>query len=540
MKNTNNLFNHLKAMKEEILGKVQANPSLLGTSWKRIPDIETCKLSEPVVNELLGNVGIQKINNREKTFTFNKLKKANRYMEHQIIRARKALKNGNYVLFWTIAKTTIEKSVSFRVSAFNKTFQHWYYDESLRAIQKKLYRIERMIKEWDDNLKFRRVYIPKANNKTRPLGVPSGEWRVISQMWANWLAVYFENKLNFNHAYQPGKGTLTAWKEVITKVLNKKYIYEFDLKNFFDEASIVSITEFLEKNTPKKIVYHLENINRCTPENMEEVQEELVRNKWVINSSFKSTNFTPEIEIISGLKDFVKTNGIDLLNELMAEDGYTDPVEYAQAQWAMFDHYKPHGFGAAFKGLPQGLNTSPLLAISTLIEKFKELKSQGIGLTMYADDGLLFSNKPFDPSWDLINIEKSKWLKKDGKWLIKDFKYLGLKYNVETMLLEGSTRKGSTLTFDIARQGLFQLISNLKGVETEYTDLEKLAFSGVFGLIQSRLYDGTWDIRTYPERKWDIHKDSLWGYLERKERNNLSSSVGMFELMVMVNRSMRR
>ena len=200
MKNANNLFNHLKVMKDEVLGKVQANPSLLNTSWKRIPDISDCKLSEPIINELLYKVGIRKVIKRKKTFEFNKLKKANRYMEHKMHRARNAIRNGNYVLFWTIAKTTIEKSVSFRTSAFHKTFQHWYYDEGLSSVQKRIFRIEKMIRSWDDNLIFRRVYIPKANNKERPLGVPLGEWRVISQMWTNWLAIYLEKKLDFNHA----------------------------------------------------------------------------------------------------------------------------------------------------------------------------------------------------------------------------------------------------------------------------------------------------------------------------------------------------
>lgn len=66
MKNANNLFNHLKVMKDEVLGKVQANPSLLNTSWKRIPDISDCKLSEPIINELLYKVGIRKVIKRKK------------------------------------------------------------------------------------------------------------------------------------------------------------------------------------------------------------------------------------------------------------------------------------------------------------------------------------------------------------------------------------------------------------------------------------------------------------------------------------------
>jgi len=49
------------------------------------------------------------------------------------------------------------------------------------------------------------------------------------------------------------------------------------------------------------------------------------------------------------------------------------------------------------KGLPQGAAPSTILSILALADWFKELKEKGIGLLMYADDGLLYSDEEFDP-----------------------------------------------------------------------------------------------------------------------------------------------
>jgi hypothetical protein len=85
--------------------------------------------------------------------------------------------------------------------------------------------------------------------------------------------------------------------------------------------------------------------------------------------------------------------------------------------------------GNLYKGLPQGLNTSPILSILTLTTWNKELKAKGIDLLMYADDGILFSNEPFDPfppRNQEFSIEKSRWVRK-VEWLA-DLKFVGLKY----------------------------------------------------------------------------------------------------------------
>lgn len=40
------------------------------------------------------------------------------------------------------------------------------------------------------------------------------------------------------HAYLPGRGVHTAWREVLENEKKYSHIYEFDLKGFFDNVDI--------------------------------------------------------------------------------------------------------------------------------------------------------------------------------------------------------------------------------------------------------------------------------------------------------------
>jgi hypothetical protein len=48
--------------------------------------------------------------------------------------------------------------------------------------------------------------------------------------------------------------------------MKAKYVFECDLKGFFDNVNVTTITDILEKaKVPKRVVYYIENINRNTP-----------------------------------------------------------------------------------------------------------------------------------------------------------------------------------------------------------------------------------------------------------------------------------
>lgn len=480
-----------REMKTDVLFRKRIPRTIAKSSIRRIPAIDDFKLGDKKVNEVLELVGLSRMMRDKATPSINRFRNMNRYLGWQLKRARKELSKGNPKGFWLIARKTMRFSLSARVSAVYKVFPHWYYSLSIGFMNSILKKVQKIIIEDNYEVEFKRVYIEKANGKLRPLGVPAPEWRIVSYMWTCWLVEFLRDEVEkFNHAFLPGKGTLTAWRDIITKVLNKKNIYEFDLQSFFDNIYIDDLSESLrDKGMPDLDWIYLDGMNMCTPSNINDVREDEVLQKAWYNE-------------VGGM--------------LLWESG-------------------------KMKGLPQGLSTSPILSIFTLKDWYKKLKRVNNNLLMYADDGLIYSNETLYEKNHLINLEKSRWIKRRGEWLVEEFKFLGLTYNVKTQMLRGDTRKGSTLEFDTARKGLFDLLRYLKNQDLKYDqNLKLLAESSVFGTIQSRLYDNTWDNRVHPEKEWKIHKNSLWQTLGYNHRTLLSGPLSIYFLASLTNTSMNK
>lgn len=53
--------------------------------------------------------------------------------------------------------------------------------------------------------------------------------------------------LSSQHGFIPKKGCMTAWKEVLQKVINYKFIYECDLENLFNAIQLKYMNEVLEE-----------------------------------------------------------------------------------------------------------------------------------------------------------------------------------------------------------------------------------------------------------------------------------------------------
>lgn len=485
------------------------------TGWTRIPNCESIVVEDGIPDEKLKALGIKVF--QQTKFRVNitpyKNKNINRYMIYQVKRLIR-LRESKPKVYWTVAWLLIRKSNAFRVSAIhhvlNKWEQNlpfWYVTKTNKLVSKLLnaYEIINSPKKLVASglkkgllLDYKRTFIPKGEDKVRPLGVPTDAWRIALHMVANMLEIFLKPRLlESQHGFISKRGVLTAWSDVITKVIKAKYIYECDLKQFFPSVHLESCFMNLKRW----------GVNMNTT-------------NWLREMSHSTPAFTT---ILKKADIFVTPEGREITvfqPQLVYDSILSEKDKLAYSKDQIFPGGRLHNWPSGSPGpesrrqqithgFPQGAATSPICSISILVPFLSQVPS-----ISYADDPIFYSDEDFtiqdDPkSGIVLHPEKSSWVKRDGVWL-KPLKYLGLVYDENAKTLTASSNPVISKlksTLQLPEKYLEEILgSGSPRVRVDEDPKKKNSFSlkgspwerllktHIYGLLMNRLQNGSFTL----------------------------------------------
>lgn len=461
----------------------------------------------PTGKNLISNIfGIDKNNHDIFNIDEPSITKANEYlirMDKRLIKAAKAKNSKRYL---AIMNVLLKRSTTFQIACFNHKYPEWFW-KSKSSTMKKIYHSAVMLKITGAcTIEYTRSWIPKGLDPYgRPLGAPTIPWRIYLFQMLYFTDVWVEHsgmKAPWQHGGYKGRGVNTFMDDMINrKVFNYKYIWEFDLKGFFNnilhKAMLVSLKR---TGLPQPIINLIEGGLISQPAKYKLPPAELIPESQYRVASYESdkevkgaillmddwfsklmrdTTLKPgesmgQIKISRNLDGKATITKETKSYEKPSEGSITTPLKKDSVGRARDSFYS---LGQSDRGTPQGVSWSPYI---TSLTTGQCIGTSHPGIIMYMDDGLLFANTKSEiekykthlitmMNYIGVSLAEAKcgFIKEDGIWA-KNLKILGTSYDYQIDWIFSSTRSGTVTA--MPRPNYDELNKEMKEISSEYKE----------------------------------------------------------------------
>jgi len=244
-------------------------------NFPRLPDISKFEIILGYFNPLLLAFGLSGRLPAQIITEPGRNGRINRYLLHMKIKLLESLPSAESgaapEIFWHYSWILITRSNAYASACMHYANKNLYREVDITKLNKIMSKVDELRGRRNGRLsvkmEYHRSYIPKGES-WRPLGVPTIAWRIYGAMLTFPLVIFTNHLIGTSqHGFRPGRGTLTAWKTLLSDVIKSDNIWEFDLKQCFPSISLPRLGHRLEKvyNLPEHVARFFESLNYTPP-----------------------------------------------------------------------------------------------------------------------------------------------------------------------------------------------------------------------------------------------------------------------------------
>jgi len=463
--------------------------------------------------------------------------KANKYLIRMWTRLQQYAIDAEMEKFEKLTEILRTHSKTMKWVALQQVEPNWMRKYSPKRIASILKAVNMSMIRRQYNFKATRVMIPKDDGEMRPLMVPTLKWRIMSK-WYLWMLQIWVHQSNIickrQFATTPNGGTAKAWNHVWNKVIDKKYIFEFDIAQCFNSILWHEVwNKLLEIHTPQNIAnwiycvmarnFHNISMDEFDKEEFKRLDTIYNRNPRKMWDRIKEGFIDPVATMEFAKKgDLIKKMDIhhwkDLLDIKWDLNKHKNWNKFSDVQSKMLEKIPCIIFEnmvqqSNARGLPQGWALSPLLTDLVLSDVAVDFPG-----VYYLDDGIIADDEldKVNPSKLRVRLQelglnfkegKCHWVK-FGEWLDNPLTFLGARH--EKGRWYSATRNGGKIEISTEK------LHNLKYGKENIPRPDLKTFISNYGCTEllSFLYnDGYKQIK---DQKVKIEVNKFWEKLYRR------------------------